>query len=183
MSNTDESVVLIVEDQEGLAEAYSAVVSTEHTVRTAFGGEEALSKMDDAVDVVLLDRRMPGMSGDEVLAELGERGFQARTAMLTAVEPDVDILDMDFDGYVTKPIDNDELLTLVDSLIELETYSTAEREYYRIATKKKALASADRTTTDAYHSLQQRMQERRGEVDEAVESLVDATTFENPDPI
>jgi CheY-like chemotaxis protein len=44
-------------------------------VRTAYGGHEALEELSDDVDVILLDRRMPGLSGDEVLEEV--RDFAA----------------------------------------------------------------------------------------------------------
>jgi CheY-like chemotaxis protein len=39
----------------------------EYEVRTATGGPEALDLVDEEVDVALLDRRMPRMSGDELL--------------------------------------------------------------------------------------------------------------------
>ncbi|MFB6105679.1 MAG: response regulator, partial [Halobacteriaceae archaeon] len=59
--------VVVVDDEEGIAEAYSYWLSDEYDVRTAQSGAGALETIDEDVDVVLLDRRMPDRSGDEVL--------------------------------------------------------------------------------------------------------------------
>jgi len=59
--------------------------------------------IDETVDVVLLDRMMPGMSGQEVLAAIRERGLDCRVAMVTAVDADFDVIEMGFDEYLGKP--------------------------------------------------------------------------------
>lgn len=175
MTPSDDATVLVVEDQKGLAEAYSAVLSPEYTVLTAFNGQDALAKVDSDVDVILLDRRMPGMSGDEVLAELTARGITAKVAMLTAVEPDTDIIDMPFDDYVTKPVDNDQLLNLVETLLMWATYDEYSQEFFRLASKKKALESADREYTDEYQQVLNRMKEIQTKVDSTLEELSEAS--------
>jgi len=103
-------LVLVVEDEPDLADLYAAWLGDEYRVRTAYGGQEALDELDEAddeVDAILLDRRMPGLSGDEVLAAVRERGIDCRVAMVTAVEPDFDILKMGFDDYLVKPVTSD----------------------------------------------------------------------------
>jgi len=60
--------------------------------------------MDDEVDAVLLDRRMPDVHGDEVLARLREEGCDCPVIMTTAVDPGMDILEMDFEDYLCKPV-------------------------------------------------------------------------------
>ena len=80
-----------------------------HDVRTAYGGEEALEKADEDVDLVFLDRQMPDMSGDDVLERVRERGLDCRVVMVTAVDPDFDIVEMPFDDYLTKPVMRDDV--------------------------------------------------------------------------
>jgi CheY-like chemotaxis protein len=67
MTRVDEGTVLVVDDEPQLAELYSMQLAEEYEVRTATGGPEALDLVDEEVDVALLDRRMPRMSGDELL--------------------------------------------------------------------------------------------------------------------
>lgn len=66
--------VLAVDDEPDLAELYRVYLDATYDVRIATGGEEALSMMDESVDVVLLDRRMPEMSGHEVLEAIRGKG-------------------------------------------------------------------------------------------------------------
>ncbi len=173
---TDNSTtVLIVEDQEGLADAYETVVGTAYETRVATSGQQALGKIDDTIDVVLLDRRMPGMAGDEVLAEFVKRGVTAAVAMLTAVEPDVDIVEMPFDDYVTKPIDNDELLALVETLQKRSQHDEQVQQFFSLAAKKAALENANKEDSSEYDELVDKMQGVRADIDAALDEIVDDT--------
>ncbi|MFB6163446.1 MAG: response regulator transcription factor, partial [Halococcoides sp.] len=90
MSIATQASVLVVEDERSTAEAYARVLDDEYAVEVATTGEHALELLDESTDVVLLDRRMPGLSGAEVLAEIAERSVDCRVAMVTAVEPGFD---------------------------------------------------------------------------------------------
>lgn len=72
--------------------------------------------MSTEVDVVLLDRRLPDMMGEELIPEVREQNPDVGIAMVTAVHPDFDILDMGFDDYLTKPVDKHALTELVHTL-------------------------------------------------------------------
>jgi len=163
--------VLIVEDQRGLAEAYQTVVATAYETRLATSGPDALDVIDESVDVVLLDRRMPGMSGDEVLVEFDDRGYTAMVAMITAVEPAVDIVELPFDEYVTKPIDNDELLALIDTLLRRREYDDKLREFCSLAAKKSALETVHKEGTPEYDQLVGRLRTLREQLGAALERL------------
>ena len=78
MTESDQPTILVVEDEQALIELYVRWLEDEYDVRTAEGGEEALEEFDDSVGVVLLDRLMPGMSGDEMLEESGSGRPTAR---------------------------------------------------------------------------------------------------------
>lgn len=119
--------VLIVEDEATLRSMYAAWLSTDYRVRVAGDATTALEEFDRHVDVVLLDRRLPDADGDLILPTLRDRNPDCRIALVTAVEPDYDILEMDFDAYMTKPVRETELLELVDGLRSSREMQLAQR--------------------------------------------------------
>lgn len=167
------STVLIVDDEEAVAEAYALWLSDEHDVRIAHGGREALERMDGEVDIVLLDRRMPGMSGDEVLAELDDRGYDCQIAMVTAVDPDFDIVEMDFDDYLAKPVTRADVEETVDVLSALSEYDEVMGEEFSLAKKQAVLEShkteAELGDDEQYQELKERRAALRAEIEEALQ--------------
>ena len=138
---TDESTaeVLIVDDEAALAESYAAMIGTEHDVRTATSGAEALETVDDTVDVVLLDRRMPDTPGLAVLAEIHRRDLHPQIVLCSAVDPDLEILEYEFDDYLRKPAGSEELLGAIEQQRQLLDCDPATREYCALASKRAAL--------------------------------------------
>jgi len=135
MTTGDGSTVLVVEDEEALADTYGRWLEDRFDVRIAYTGEEAVAGLDDDVDAALLDRRLPGMSGDDVLEAIRDRGIDCRVAMLTAVDPDFDVFEMPFDDYVVKPVLRDELNELVDRLLLLSNFDRKAQESFALASK------------------------------------------------
>jgi len=180
------SVVLIVEDERGLADLYADWLDGTHTVRVAYDGESALDNLDADVDVVLLDRRMPGLSGDDVLDEIRARGLDCRVAMVTAVDPDFDVVDMGFDDYVVKPVDQAALTELVDRLLSLRTYDEEVTTFYRLASKVAALETAktedELADSDEYQRLTTELERVRDSVDASFEAVADFDTKSLIDP-
>jgi DNA-binding response OmpR family regulator len=177
MDEAGRATVLVVEDEAPLVEIYARWLSEEYEVRTAQNGEVALEAVDEAVDVVLLDRLMPGMSGDEVLGAIEEMGLTPRVAMVTAVEPDFDIIRMGFDDYLTKPIDREELMGTVERLLSRNSYADLEREYYALVEKQAALRSAksaeELERSDEYDELRTRVETLSQELDAVMPELDD----------
>ncbi|WP_128906657.1 response regulator [Halorubrum amylolyticum] len=165
------ATVLAVDDEPDLAELYRVYLDASYEVRIATGGEEALTMMDESVDVVLLDRRMPDMSGHDVLEAIRGEGFDAQVAMLTAVEPDVDIVDMPFDDYKTKPVTKEDLLALVEVLLRRTEFDEHSQEFFALASKKAALEASDTTNTEEYEELIDRMEAVRDRVDDTLDQL------------
>lgn len=77
MSGTEPATVLVVDDEPDVADAYAAQLDDQYIVSTAYGGDEALERIDVSVDIVLLDRRMPSTSGDEVLERIRNRDLNS----------------------------------------------------------------------------------------------------------
>jgi DNA-binding response OmpR family regulator len=175
---TDEEItVLVVDDETEIADLYTTWLEMSYEVRTAYGGAEALDKVDDAVDVVFLDRQMPDYAGDEVLEEIRDRGIDCRVVMVTAVDPDFDIVSMDFDGYLTKPIMRDDLEEAIDSMRERDEYNETLQEYYAL-TSKKATLEAEKTpselqNSEEYQQMVERVEELADQADMAVSDFDD----------
>ena len=113
----DRTTVLIVEDERDLADLYTEWVEMAgYRTRTAYDGAEAAAALDDGVDVALLDRRLPETRGREILEHVREREYDCGVAMVTAVEPEADIVEMGYDEYLVKPIEQSELEAVVEEL-------------------------------------------------------------------
>ena len=171
-------LVLVVEDEPDLADLYAAWLGDEYRVRTAYGGREALDQIDEAddeVDAILLDRRMPGLSGDEVLTAVRDRGIDCRVAMVTAVEPDFDILEMGFDDYLVKPVTSDTLRETVEGLLRRGEYDSEVQELFSLTSKKAMLESeksaSDLADNEEYQRLTDRIEELREQADESRDAV------------
>ncbi len=185
----DAPVVLIVEDEQDLAELYATGLGEPYAVRTAFDGEQALEQLDETVDVVLLDRRMPKLSGDEVLDRIREGGFDCRVVMVSAVEPDFDVLEMGFDDYVSKPVSAADLRETVDRMLELATHDPTLQEYHALVSKKIALEAKkslrELAESEEYAELKAEIDDLRGQLDaeraDLQEALASAAVFQGLD--
>lgn len=178
----DLPLVLLVEDESDLADLYAAWLQDSYRVRTAYGGHEALEKLDEEVNIILLDRRMPGLSGDEVLDTVRERGIQCHVAMVTAVEPDFDILSMGFDDYLVKPVTRDALLETVSKLELRGEYDSGVQEMFSLASKKALLESekteSELTENERYQELEGRLDELREQLDTTIASMGEKGEFD-----
>ncbi|WP_299264635.1 response regulator transcription factor [Halorientalis sp.] len=133
--------VLVVDDEEDVAEAYAMKLRTDYDTELAFGGEAALEKADATTDAVLLDRRMPDIHGDEVLEELRDRGHDFPIIMVTAVDPDLNILEMDFDDYLCKPVDKETLGSTLDRHVDRSGTDPQLDEFFTLLSKLSVLES------------------------------------------
>ena len=113
--------VLIVEDHRELAATIAVGLRREGmAVDLAFDGQEALRRAGrQAYDVVVLDRDLPRLHGDQVCRALVERGSTSRVLMLTAsgtIEDRVDGLGLGADDYLPKPFAFAELVARIRAL-------------------------------------------------------------------
>lgn len=169
--------VLVVDDEANLADVYASWLSEYHTVDTAYSGPEAIEHFDSSVDVVILDRRMPGPSGDTVLEELRNRHPDCLVAMLTAVEPDFDILELGFDTYLTKPITAADLTAVVNQLLRRSEYTETLRELFAKLSKRETLAAQKPQykleSNDQYQQLKADIKRLRAQSEEHIDELND----------
>jgi DNA-binding response OmpR family regulator len=110
--------VLVVEDHPRLAQTVAAVLRREGmAVDLAFDGREALVKTSlTTYDVVVLDRDLPVVHGDEVCRSLAAMGYPGAVVMLTAagtLEERIDGLGIGADDYLPKPFHITELVARI----------------------------------------------------------------------
>jgi DNA-binding response OmpR family regulator len=113
--------LLVVEDHEVLATAIAAGLRREGmAVDLALRGQEALDRLSGTrYDVVVLDRDLPGVHGDEVCRQIVARDSGSRVLMLTAagtIRDKVDGLGLGADDYLAKPFDFAELVARIRAL-------------------------------------------------------------------
>jgi DNA-binding response OmpR family regulator len=113
--------VLIVEDHRELAATIAVGLRREGmAVDISFDGEDGLRHAaGDSYDVILLDRDLPKVHGDDVCRALVARGSRSRVLMLTAadtIEDRVDGLGLGADDYLAKPFAFAELVARIRAL-------------------------------------------------------------------
>lgn len=172
---SEDPVVLVVEDEQPVLESHELKLSAEgYDVRTAENGGEALVELGTDVDVVLLDRRMPGMSGDEVLEHIEDWGLACRVVMVTAVDPDETVAELGFDDYLTKPVSKETLVETIEQLLLFDQYEQLLTEYHNLTKTYATLKSnLDGQRTDALREIKAEREATREELESTIESFTD----------
>jgi DNA-binding response OmpR family regulator len=113
--------VLVIEDDQEMAEAVAtglrnACIATD----VALDGRSGLSRaLVHEYDVIVLDRDLPGIHGDEVCTRLTAEGIRSRVLMLTAAVTSEDLVDglgLGADDYLAKPFDFPVLVARIGAL-------------------------------------------------------------------
>ncbi len=125
--------ILIVDDEESLREMLKEFLEGEGMlVELAQNGREALEKLHSlSFDLVLLDLRMPGVSGVEVLQEIKKEEPELPVVVITAygsVDNAVETLKMGAFDFITKPFKLEELLNTISRALEVERLKR-EKQY------------------------------------------------------
>jgi DNA-binding response OmpR family regulator len=113
--------VLVIEDEQALAQAIArGLRRAGMAVDLAFDGASGLEKaLVNSYDVVVLDRNLPALHGDEVCRRLGAERAETRILMLTAagrLQDKVAGLDLGADDYLGKPFAFEELVARLRAL-------------------------------------------------------------------
>lgn len=162
--------ILIIDDDPRLVNMYAGWLEEDYEVERAYNGEDGLAALNDEIDIVLLDRRMPGITGEEVLERIREWGIDTRVIMLTAVEPDLDIVEMDFDTYMLKPGVKEQLRDVITDLLTRDSYEQETEEYLVLNAKRALLESqltqAELEEDEGYRQLITRLEELEETMDD-----------------
>lgn len=170
-NSQNEETVFIIDDEEEMIVLLEDYLNDHYTVKSETSAARALQKIDGAVDVVLLDRKMPEISGEETLGLLREEGFDVQVAMITGVKPTEEIMEMPFDDYMVKPVEEPEVLGLVDTLMTRKQYHRTSQRFFRNVSKMKALKRVGRTDSEEYDQLGEQTAALREEIDQILDDI------------
>ncbi|TDC23412.1 response regulator transcription factor [Streptomyces sp. 8K308] len=114
--------VLVIEDDAELAEAVAVGLRRARmAVDVAFNGPDGMARaLENDYDVIVLDRDLPGMHGDDICAGLVADGRRSRVLMLTAAATTEDLvhgLGLGADDYLPKPFDFPVLIARIGALL------------------------------------------------------------------
>jgi DNA-binding NtrC family response regulator len=114
--------ILVVDDESGVRESFDAVLSKDYDLLFASHGLEALRILATReVNLVLLDIRMPGIDGMEVLRRIKDLSEPTEVVIITAVKSlktAVEAIKLGASDYITKPFDTHEILALIKRVVE-----------------------------------------------------------------
>src|SRR5690349_7567403 len=115
--NRSTKTILICDDDQGMRDTLTAILRRDYRVLTVSSGEAALTLVkDEDVDLILLDVRLPGISGFDVLRIVKENYSLIEVLMISAineVETAVQAMKHGAYHYITKDFDYDQLRSLV----------------------------------------------------------------------
>lgn len=106
--------LLVIDDEESFLVACTVLLEGDFEVQTAPTGEAGLALLDEDTDVILLDLRLPGIQGMEVVRQAMQRQSPPEIVIVTAVSDArtaVEALRQGVFDYVVKPFDNEALRT------------------------------------------------------------------------
>ncbi|MDR1143604.1 MAG: sigma-54 dependent transcriptional regulator [Spirochaetaceae bacterium] len=115
--------ILIVDDERNIRESLKKYLSLEDIdSEAAASGEEALALLEEKTfDAAVLDLRLPGMNGQELLEQIQEKGFPVPVIMISAhgqIADAVEALKSGARDYLSKPVDPAELIIKIRSLVD-----------------------------------------------------------------
>lgn len=172
-----DGTILVVDDEPGIRELLTAWLADEYDLRVAVSAKEGREHLDRDVDLALIDRRMPGVSGDELLDRVREAGHEFPVAMITAVTPELDILDMPFDDYIVKPIEKEELLRKVELLLKRSEFDERSRRLFRLAAKRGTLRASEEVehyASEEYQQITEEIEEIRADLEDVLAEITES---------
>ncbi len=118
-----EGNILIVDDEKGQREILKTILSDEgYDVVTASNGKEALRAVYEGVfDAILTDLKMPDLDGVQLLTNILKNRIHTSVVIMTAhgtIDSAVEAMKLGAFDYLTKPLERDELLVVVNKAIE-----------------------------------------------------------------
>ena len=128
--------ILIVDDEPAIRRFLRTSLGAEgYNLLEAESGEEALELLGrNAVDLIVLDLGLPGVSGLEVIQRLREEGSSVPIVVLSSRTDEagkVKALDMGADDYVTKPFGMDELLARIRAALRHRLQQEGEKPVFK----------------------------------------------------
>ena len=141
--------VLIIDDEEIVRRGFSRILAGgDHYVETAGSGDEALQEMEThPFDVVLLDLRMPGMDGMQVLKTIKNRWPDCEVIVVTGyatIETAKEAIRVGANNYLAKPTDPEDVIRVTGEAMNHKYWALRRESQYDISAAASAkIASAN----------------------------------------
>lgn len=118
--------ILIIDDEKNIRLALKSCLGEEgYEIDTAVNGEEGLLKIiDDKFDLVLLDLKMPGLDGIEVVRRMRSKDIGVDVIIMTAygtVEKAVEAMKLGVIDFLSKPFTPEDIRTIVEDILTRRT--------------------------------------------------------------
>lgn len=166
--------VLVVDDDPGCRELYAVWLSDGFDVETVDTGRAGLDRIGWP-DVVVLDRQLPGVGGTTVAAGIEDAASDPFVVMVSGVEPDVDIVDLPVDAYLTKPVRAEELRDTVETMLSRSGSEAVLRELFALRARKEVIEerrrSSDLADDEQYRALLEAIEDRRATLRERLDQF------------
>lgn len=168
--------ILLVDDNEGCRDLYALWLGEHNVVETASNGPLALDVIDSDIDLVLIDRNMPGPSGREVAREMRANGYEGGIIMVSSQPLDFELHCSPFDNYVQKPADRGEIERAVERFATRDRLRSRLDEFYALTATLAEIEAddpaTDPRTTEAYARTKRLVEQKRTAVSEVLETGV-----------
>ena len=113
--------ILIVDDEQTVLESFRVILKDNYRVTIANNGEKALKALDEELpDLMILDLKMPGMSGMEVLQKVSQSFPGLPVIIVTAtkdIKSVIEAMKLGATDFIVKPFDVDEIKLLIDKTL------------------------------------------------------------------
>lgn len=156
VEGTGSPTVLLAEDDDRLLRLYSLWLESDYDVVTAAEGRDALRRLDDAIDVAVLDRTLPTLPGEEIARTISSLASGTAVALLSSAQVSPADVTLPADRILEKPVTKTALCDAVDELQRLADASPLAREIdarrHRLAFVERHLGSSV-TTTESYRQV------------------------------
>jgi DNA-binding NtrC family response regulator len=154
--------ILVVDDELIVRESLGGWLTRDgHSVDKASSGEEALAKCESTrYDIVLLDIKMEGMSGLDVLKKLKESDPDVAVVMITAygsIPSAIEAMKNGAHEYLLKPFDPDELMILIEKIVQYQAQTRETqflRDQYRETTRFESMMGQSRALQEVFDLIE-----------------------------
>jgi len=111
--------ILVCDDEENVRESFSLILKDEFEVMQARDGAELLEKIKShPPDLIILDLKMPGMSGPEALKQIRHANRSIPVIITSAYKLPEEVKNLGISGFIEKPFESKAVLKLVKEVLE-----------------------------------------------------------------